>query len=85
VFLGGTGEFGRDFFTTLCFIKQSSFGTFLMNFNTWLSHINTALYAKHGFDIGDLPDEPFYDYYEDNLTPDQVVGIMIQNNMCLVE
>jgi hypothetical protein len=54
-------------------------------FTVWLSHINTVLRAKHGFDIGDLPDEPFYDYYEDNLTPDKVVGIMIQNNMCLVE
>ena len=57
----------------------------MVPFTEWLSHINTVLRAEHGFDIGDLPDEPFYDYYEDNLTPDQVVGIMIQNNMCLVE
>ena len=57
----------------------------LMTFLQWLAHINTILRAKYGFDIGDLPDEPFYDYYDDNLTPGQVVDIMIQNNMCLVE
>ena len=56
-----------------------------MTFLQWLARINSILRAKHGFDIEGLPDEPFYDYYDDNLTPDQVVDIMIQNNMCLVE
>ena len=73
---------------TVCFWhdSSSSFGTYLMmTFLQWLTTINSVLRAKHGFDIGDLPDEPFYDYYDDNLTPDQVVSIMIQNNMCLVE
>ena len=57
----------------------------MMTFLQWLARINSILRAKHGFDIEGLPDEPFYDYYDDNLTPDQVVDIMIQNNMCLVE
>jgi hypothetical protein len=48
-------------------------------FYVWMSNINALLFSDHGFVVEDLPDEPFRDYYEDRLTPSDVVDIMITN------
>ena len=34
-----------------------------MSFETWMDYINYLLFVRHGFEIKDLPDEPFMDYY----------------------
>jgi len=48
-----------------------------MTFESFMKTVNALLFADTGFVISDLPDEPFYDYYDDGLIPKEVVEIMI--------
>jgi hypothetical protein len=52
-----------------------------MSFETWMDYINYLLFVRHGFEIKDLPDEPFMDYYDDGMTHDEVVDIMVNRNI----
>ena len=52
-----------------------------MAFKNWLENINALLFADYGFVIEDLPDEPFRDYYDEGLTPKNVVEIMADRNI----
>ena len=55
-----------------------------MNFNKWLATVNALLFADIRLQIPDLPDEPFRDYYDDGLEPQEVVAIMIDHNVVFV-
>ena len=48
-------------------------------FEEWMDSINTILWDTHRVVVSDLPDEPFVDYYEDSLTPQDVVDIMVED------
>jgi hypothetical protein len=52
-----------------------------MEFDKWIESVNVLLFANHGVIISDLPDEPFWDYFEDNMSPKDVVDIMRTNNL----
>ena len=49
----------------------------MATFESFMQIVNALLYADTGFVISDLPDEPFYDYYDDGLEPKDVVEIML--------
>jgi hypothetical protein len=55
-----------------------------MAFEKWIESVNVLLFANYGVLISDLPDEPFWDYFEDNLSPKNVVDIMVANNLELL-
>ena len=55
-----------------------------MNFTKWLAAVNANLFAEIRLQIPDLPDEPFRDYYDDGLEPQEVVAIMIDRNSIFV-
>ena len=42
-------------------------------FESWMSSINSILFDTHGVNVGDLPDEPFMDYFEEGLGPCDVM------------
>ena len=50
-------------------------------FESWMESINNLLLATHGVEVSDMPDEPFRDYYDDNLTHEEVVTIMVEDNI----
>jgi hypothetical protein len=56
----------------------------MQTFNQWLAQVNALLYDSYGFNIGDLPDEPFQDNYWVGMTPQEMVTAMKQNNLELV-
>ena len=45
-----------------------------------MSNVNDILLDETGFMIPDLPDEPFYDYFDEGMIPSDVVKIMISRN-----
>jgi hypothetical protein len=49
------------------------------SFNEWMDSINTILWNTHEVEVGDLPDQPFVDYHEEGLEPQDVVDIMIED------
>jgi len=51
-----------------------------MTFEQWMRAINTILMNTHQVEIGDLPDQPFVDYHEDGLEPQDVVKIMVEED-----
>ena len=51
------------------------------SFNQWLAQVNALLYDSYGFNIGDLPDEPFQDNYWVGVTPMEMVDTMRRNNI----
>jgi hypothetical protein len=54
------------------------------SFNSWMKSINTILFNKTGFEISDLPDEPFRDFYDDGLVPSEVVNIMVDTHQWIL-
>ncbi len=48
-------------------------------FENWMNQINNNLVTQYEVRISDLPDEPFWDFFEDGLEPQEVVKIMIEN------
>jgi hypothetical protein len=44
-----------------------------------MNQINNNLVTQYEVRISDLPDEPFWDFFEDGLEPQEVVNIMIEN------
>ena len=55
-----------------------------MAFEKWLESVNALLFGNYGVLIADLPDEPFRNYFEDKLSPKNVVDIMVTNNLELL-
>jgi len=55
-----------------------------MEFDKWIESIDALLFANYGVCICDLPDEPFRNYFEDKLSPKNVVDIMVTNNLELL-
>jgi hypothetical protein len=55
-----------------------------MAFEKWLESVNALLFGNYGVLISDLPDEPFRNYFEDKLSPKNVVDIMVTNNLELL-
>jgi hypothetical protein len=49
-------------------------------FERWMRAINTILVETHQVEIGDLPDQPFVDYHEEGLEPQDVVNIMLEDD-----
>jgi len=49
----------------------------MATFEEWLNTINVILMDAHGVEVIDLADEPFVDYYDDGLEPQDVVDIMV--------
>ena len=56
----------------------------MTSFNSWMKSINTILLNKTGFEISDLPDEPFRDFYDDGLLPIEVVNIMVDTHQWIL-
>ena len=52
-----------------------------MSFETWMVNVNCLLFADYGYEISDLPDEPFRDYYDDGTSVQDMVEIMESNNL----
>ena len=52
-----------------------------MNFETYMTTINSLLLLNYNMEVQDLPDEPFMDYYDDGLTCTEVVKIMRDRNL----
>jgi len=50
-------------------------------FNQWLAQVNALLYDKYGVNIGDLPDEPFQDFFMEGIEPVTMVDTMRRNNI----
>ncbi len=48
-----------------------------MKFETWFNTINNILYSECGLHIQDFPDQPYTDYYDDGLTCQEVVDVML--------
>jgi hypothetical protein len=48
-------------------------------FERWMRAINDILMETYQVEIGDLPDQPFVDYHEEGLEPQDVVNIMIED------
>ena len=48
-------------------------------FERWMRDINTILMETYQVEVGDLPDQPFVDYHEEGLEPQDVVNIMIED------
>ena len=48
-------------------------------FDQWMESINTILMETHQIEVGDLPDQPFVDYHEEGLEPQDVVNIMLED------
>ncbi len=48
-------------------------------FENWMNQINNNLVTQYEVRISDLPDEPFWDFFEDGLEHQEVVKIMIEN------
>ena len=44
-----------------------------VNFNDWMKEVDTCVSKSLGFGLGvyDLPDCPFYDWFDDGMTPKQ--------------
>lgn len=52
-----------------------------MNFTNWIAKIDEILFAKWEVRLADLPDESFMDYYDERLSPEEVINIMIEHNI----
>jgi hypothetical protein len=52
-----------------------------MNFTNWIAKIDEILFAKWEVRLTDLPDESFMDYYDERLSPEEVINIMIEHNI----
>jgi hypothetical protein len=52
-----------------------------MTFTNWIAQIDEILFAKWEVRLSDLPDESFMDYYDERLSPEEVVNIMIEHNI----
>ena len=53
-------------------------------FEMWLGSINTILMDTHQIQIGDLPDQPFIDFYDEGLDPHDVVDIMLEDEFIFI-
>ena len=40
----------------------------MRNFNVWFDAVS-KLVRKSGFDVRDLPDQPYFDWFDDGLSP----------------
>jgi len=48
-------------------------------FEQWMRAINDILMETYQVEVGDLPDQPFVDYHEEGLEPQDVVDIMVED------
>lgn len=51
-----------------------------INFLIWMTNIEKIVYAKINSQLDDLPDEDYYNYYEDGVTYDNMAKMVIKNN-----
>jgi len=49
-----------------------------MDFNQWMEMVNKELEAEFGFDSEHLPDLCYFDYFEDELSPQDVIEEMYE-------
>lgn len=44
-----------------------------VEFKSWMERVETECIKNFGLTIDDLPDQPYYDWFEDDLDPSDVV------------
>ena len=44
--------------------------------DAWIAEIDKLVLARYGFSVHDLPDQPFSDWYEDGITPEQCIALI---------
>jgi hypothetical protein len=49
-------------------------------FEQWFVKVKAAFSKTYGFDLSDLPDCPFYDWYEDGVTPISAAKRALKNS-----
>jgi len=49
----------------------------IMGYKVWENQCNAFMLKKHGVGVDDIPDMPWYDWYKDELTPEEAVELAI--------
>lgn len=55
--------------------------TTYLSFNSWLKAVDVAIVAKIGLSSGDLPDQTYYDWFEDEILPVDAANMAIESVM----
>jgi hypothetical protein len=50
-----------------------------MNFDNWIAAVDTYVTGSLGIGIHDIADRPYYDWFEDELTPREAADIVIED------
>jgi hypothetical protein len=51
-----------------------------MSFNTWMSKVDRKVSATAGLSVHDLSDQPFYEWWEEGMTPSEAASITLEDN-----
>lgn len=51
-----------------------------ITFEKWMNHVDNILYKRLGMCHDDLPDEDYWNYWNELFTPNYMVDLIIRNN-----
>lgn len=51
-----------------------------MSFNQWMSKVNRHVTNTAGLGVADLSDQPFYDWWEEGVTPSEAAEMTLEDN-----
>ena len=51
-----------------------------MTFKNWIKEVDTILIAICGLSHDDLPDMPYWDYWDDGVTPQEMADFTLDEN-----
>lgn len=49
-----------------------------MTFEEWMQKIDKLYQRKLGVSVHDMPDEPWRDFYEDGITPEEIMELAVE-------
>jgi hypothetical protein len=51
-----------------------------MSFKDWMKEVNKKVSSKAGLGVSDLADQPFYEWWEERISPDEAAEITLEDN-----
>ncbi|MCI0579950.1 MAG: hypothetical protein L0332_24075 [Chloroflexi bacterium] len=49
------------------------------SFAAWMRQVNAAVFARAFVSADDLPDQPYRDWYDDGLSPEEAAGAALED------
>ena len=53
----------------------------MTTFDAWMKAVDVCVLAKYGVSVHDLPDCPFYDWFDDDVRPEEAATLAVKEMM----